>query len=153
MAIREIVKYGDPILREQAAAVRRFDERLGVLLDDMAESMYAAEGVGLAAPQVGIPKAVVVVDIGEGLIELVNPRILSRSQEEEESVEGCLSLPGRHCWVPRALQVKVEAQDRTGKTFQIEGEGLLARAFQHEIDHLSGIVFIDKSTGEAEVEE
>ena len=142
MAIYEVVQIGDEILRAKAQDVRRFDDRLGKLLDDMAETMYNAEGVGLAAPQIGISKKVVVIDVGEGLIELVNPKILE-SKGKQRGEEGCLSLKGKFGIVTRAYWVKVEAQDRHGKLFQIEGEEFLARALQHEIDHLDGILYCD----------
>lgn len=148
----QIVCIGDPILREKAVEVKRFNENLHQLLDDMAETLYAADGVGLAAPQVGISKQVVVVDIGDdhGLIELINPKIIA-SEGVEEDVEGCLSVPGKSGLVKRAKKVTVEAQDRDGKSFTIKGEDLLARAFQHEIDHLKGILYVDIM--EREVEE
>lgn len=142
MAIYEVVQIGDEILRAKAQDVRRFDDRLGKLLDDMAETMYNAEGVGLAAPQIGISKKVVVIDVGEGLIELVNPKILE-SKGKQRGEEGCLSLKGKFGIVTRAYRVKVEAQDRHGNLFQIEGEEFLARALQHEIDHLDGILYCD----------
>ena len=142
MAIYEVVQIGDEILRAKAQDVRRFDDRLGKLLDDMAETMYNAEGVGLAAPQIGISKKVVVIDEGEGLIELVNPKILE-SKGKQRGEEGCLSLKGKFGIVTRAYWVKVEAQDRHGNLFQIEGEEFLARALQHEIDHLDGILYCD----------
>lgn len=142
MAIYEVVQIGDEILRAKAQDVRRFDDRLGKLLDDMAETMYNAEGVGLAAPQIGISKKVVVIDVGEGLIELVNPKILE-SKGKQRGEEGCLSLKGKFGIVTRAYWVKVEAQDRHGNLFQIDGEEFLARALQHEIDHLDGILYCD----------
>ncbi len=146
----QIVCIGDPILREKAVEVRRFNENLHQLLDGMKETLYDADGVGLAAPQVGISKQVVIVDIGEGLIELINPKIVA-SEGVEEDVEGCLSIPGKSGVVKRAKKVTVEAQDRNGNPFTIEGEDLLARAFQHEIDHLKGILYVDIM--EREVEE
>lgn len=142
MAIYEIVQIGDEILRAKAQEVKRFDQRLGKLIDDMAETMYDAEGVGLAAPQVGISKCVVVIDVGDGLLELVNPKVLD-SAGKQRGEEGCLSLRGKSGIVTRAQWVKIEAQDRNGNVFQVEGDGFLARAMQHEIDHLSGILYID----------
>ena len=142
MAIYEVVQLGDDILRAKAQEVRRFDDRLGKLLDDMADTMYEADGVGLAAPQIGISKKVVVIDVGEGLIELINPRILE-SEGKQRGEEGCLSLKGKYGIVTRAKRVKVEAQDRNGNVFQIEGQDFLARALQHEIDHLDGILYCD----------
>ena len=142
MAIRNIVTEGDPVLRKQCRSVLKFDEKLAQLLDDMKETMYKAEGVGLAAPQVGILKRVVVIDVGEGLIELVNPEIISH-KGKQEGTEGCLSFPGEYGTVIRPNKVTVRAQDRNGKEFTMQGKELLARAFCHEIDHLNGIVFKD----------
>ena len=143
MAIRNIVKLGDPVLRKTARSVLEFNSRIATLVEDMLETMYAAEGVGLAGPQVGVLKRVCVVDIGDGPIELINPVILEKKGEQQES-EGCLSLPGRYDVTSRPMWVKVRAQDRFGKTITVTGEGLLARAFCHEIDHLDGILFIDR---------
>lgn len=147
MAIRTIVKHGDPVLRKTARTVLQFDERLHTLLDDMKETMYDADGVGLAAPQVGILRRVCVIDIGEGLIELVNPVIIEKNGVQNE-IEGCLSLPGNYKTTCRPMSVTVRAQDRNGETFTVSGEGLLARAFCHEIDHLDGVLFIDRAVGE-----
>ena len=144
MAIRNIVEMGkDDILRKHSRKVTKFDHRLGVLLDDMADTMYEADGVGLAAPQVGILKRVVVIDVGEGLIELVNPEILW-SEGETISTEGCLSVPGRRGTVKRPEKVRVHAQDRKGKHIEVEGEGLLAVCLCHELDHLDGVLYVDK---------
>lgn len=140
MAIRTILNEKEEILHKKCRVVEEFDERLHQLLDDMAQTMHAADGVGLAAPQVGILKRVVVVDIGEGVIELVNPRIV-KSKGLQEDVEGCLSCPQQYGITRRPKAVKVEAQDRYGKPFTVSGEDLLARAFCHEIDHLDGILF------------
>ena len=140
MAIREIRKYDDPALYKVCRPVEKFDERLGELLDDMAETMYQANGVGLAAPQVGILRRVVVIDVGDGIIELVNPRIL-RTAGSETTSEGCLSFPGEYGLVERPTEVEIEAEDRHGKTFRMSGHDLLARAFCHETDHLDGKVF------------
>lgn len=142
MAIYDVVQIGDEILRAKAQEVKRFDYRLARLLEDMAETMYDAEGVGLAAPQVGISKRVVVIDVGDGLIELINPKILE-TKGSQRGEEGCLSLKGKSGIVTRAKWVKVEAQNRDGEVFQMEGEDFLARAFQHEIDHLDGILYCD----------
>lgn len=142
MAILEIKRAGDKVLKEVAQPVEKFDKRLKQLLDNMAETMYEADGVGLAAPQVGISQRIVVIDIGENLIELINPVIVER-EGEETGVEGCLSIPGVCGEVKRATHVTVEALNRQGKKVRYEGSGLLARAFQHEIDHLEGILFID----------
>ena len=140
MAIREIRKYDDPVLYKVCRPVEKFDERLWELLDDMVETMYEANGVGLAAPQVGILRRVVVIDVGDGIIELVNPRIL-RTAGKETTSEGCLSFPGEYGLVERPTEVEIEAQDRHGKSFRMIGHDLLARAFCHETDHLDGKVF------------
>lgn len=145
MAIRMIVKHPDPILREKSVEVKKINAHIHKLLDDMAETMYAANGVGLAAPQVGINKRVIVVDAGEGLIEMINPVILSL-EGEQIGPEGCLSIPGLTGEVRRAMKCKVRALNRNGEEFEVEGEGLMARAFQHEIDHLDGVLFIDLTT-------
>ena len=143
--VRKILKLGDEALRKTCKPMQKFDLRLWLLLRDMADTMYKAEGVGLAAPQVGILRRVVVIDVGDdnGLIELVNPEIIAVEGEQAGS-EGCLSLPGRRGYVVRPNKVTVRARDRKGKTFEITGEGLLARAFCHEIDHLDGVLYIDK---------
>ena len=143
MAIRNIVKDGDPVLRKICRSVISFDEKLATLIDDMLDTMYEANGVGLAAPQVGILRRICVIDVGEGPIELVNPAIIS-TEGEQIGDEGCLSIPGQSGLVKRPMKVTVKAQDRNGKTFEISGEGLLARAFCHEIDHLNGILYKDK---------
>jgi peptide deformylase len=143
MAIRKIVQYPDPVLKEKAKPVTKFHARLHKLLDDMAETMYDAPGVGLAAPQVGILKRVIVVDVGDGLIEMVNPEIVEQSGEQISPPEGCLSIPNLLGEVRRANYLKLKAQDRFGNPFEMEAEGYLARAFQHEIDHLNGVLFID----------
>lgn len=139
---RKIVELGDEALRKTCKRMEKFDLRLWLLLRDMKETMNKADGVGLAAPQVGILRRVVVIDVGEGLIELVNPEIVETSGEQA-GPEGCLSIPGRRGYVVRPNKVKVKAQDRNGKNFEIEGEGLLARALCHEIDHLDGKLYID----------
>ncbi|MCD8025956.1 MAG: peptide deformylase [Clostridiales bacterium] len=143
MAIRNIVKEGDDILTKKCRTVEKFDSRLAVLLDDMAETLHLAKGAGLAAPQVGILKRAVVIDIGEGVIELVNPKIIAYSGNQE-SVEGCLSCPGDWGITRRPDYVRVKAQDRNGKEFVIDGRDLLAKAFCHELDHLDGIIFKQK---------
>lgn len=142
MSLRVIVKHPDPILREVSVPVKNINANIHKLLDDMTETMYAANGVGLAAPQVGINKRVVVIDAGEGIIELINPEILAMDGEQI-GPEGCLSIPGLTGEVKRAQKCKVKALDREGNEFVMEGEGLLSRAFQHEIDHLNGVLFID----------
>ena len=144
MAIRNIVEMGkDDILRKHSRKVTKFDRRLAVLLDDMAATMYEADGVGLAAPQVGILKRAVVIDVGEGLIELVNPEI-TWTEGEVVSTEGCLSVPGRRGTVARPEKVRVSAQDRKGNPIEVEGEGLLAVCLCHELDHLDGVLYVDK---------
>jgi len=144
MAIRIIVQDPDPVLREKAKPVTKFNANLHKLLDDMAETMYDANGVGLAAPQVGILKRVIVIDTGDehGLIEMVNPEIIER-EGEQFGPEGCLSILGINGDVRRSMKVKVRGQDRHGDEFIVEGEELLARAFQHEVDHLNGVLFTD----------
>ena len=143
MAIRNIVKVGDDVLRKVCRTQMTFDEKLWSLLDDMAETMYKAEGVCLAAPQVGILRRVCVVDVGEGLIELINPVITEKSGSQKGS-EGCLSVPDRYEEVTRPNKVTVRAQNRKGENIEIKAEGFLARAFCHEIDHLDGILYIDR---------
>ena len=147
MAIRNIVKQGDPVLEKTARTVLNFDERLAQLLDDMKETMYDADGVGLAAPQVGVLRRCCVIDIGEGPIELVNPVITEKSGVQNES-EGCLSLPGQYKITVRPMKVTVRANDRHGNVFTVSGEGLMARALCHEIDHLDGILFIKRAVNE-----
>lgn len=143
MGIRNIRKYGDDVLRKTSKKVRDFDERLHTLIEDMKETMQAAEGVGLAAPQIGILKRVAVIDVGEGFIELVNPQIVF-TEGEVVAREACLSVPGLLGEVARPQKVRVTAQDSKGNPIEIEGEGLLARALCHEIDHLEGVLFVDK---------
>ncbi len=144
MSIRLIVKDPDPVLREVAREVTKFNANLKKLLKDMAETMYDAEGVGLAAPQVGISKRVIVVDVGDdhGLVEMVNPVIISR-EGEQFGPEGCLSIPNLNGDVRRADSIVVQGQDSDGNTFSVNASGFFARAFQHEIDHLNGILFTD----------
>ena len=143
MALRNIVFKDDPILRKTSRSVLNFDEKLSTLIDDMIDTMYEADGCGLAAPQVGILRRICVVDVGDGPIELVNPVIVSESGVQEET-EGCLSLPGEYGVTRRPMKVTVKAQNRKGEAFTVSGEGLKARAFCHEIDHLNGILYIDK---------
>ena len=152
MAIRKIVKLGDEALRKVCKKQEKFDLRLWLLLKDMADTMYKAEGVGLAGPQVGILRRVVVIDVGDGLVELINPVIVERSGEQCGR-EGCLSLPGRQGIVTRPNHVKVQAQDRKGKPFELEAEGFFARAVCHELDHLDGRVYIDVMDRELTPEE
>lgn len=143
MAIRNIVTKEDPILRKTSRPVERFNDKLWQLLDDMKETMYKAQGVGLAAVQVGFLRRVVVVDVGDGYLELINPEIIEQSGEEI-SEEGCLSVPGESGDVKRPTYVKVKAQNRNGAWRILEGTGLKARCFCHEIDHLDGTLYIDK---------
>ena len=145
MAIRNIVKKGDDVLRKICRTQLNFDDKLAMILDDMKDTMYEADGVGLAAPQVGILRRFCIVDIGDedGLIELINPVIIETSGSQIGQ-EGCLSIPGESAEVERPMYVKVRAQDRFGNNIVVEGEGLKARAFCHEIDHLDGILYIDK---------
>ncbi|HQI17583.1 MAG TPA: peptide deformylase [Bacillota bacterium] len=144
MAVRTIRKDGDEILRKISRKVEVIDDRILTLLDDMKDTMKKAEGVGLAAPQVGVLRRVVVIDVGEGLIELINPVIVYESGEQFE-MEGCLSIPGIKGKVKRPEKVIVRAQNRKGETFEMTGTELLAIAFCHEIDHLNGILFTDKA--------
>ncbi|HZJ57753.1 MAG TPA: peptide deformylase [Clostridia bacterium] len=144
MALREIKHYErDDVLRKKARPVEKIDKRILLLLDDMAETMYNAEGVGLAAPQVGILRRVAVIDIGDGIIELINPEIVER-QGEQADMEGCLSIPGLTGIVKRPDKVKIVGLNRDGEKIELEGEALLARALCHEIDHLDGILYIDR---------
>lgn len=154
MAIRNIRIMGDPILEKVCKEVKEVTPRTQELIDDMLETMYDANGVGLAAPQVGILKRIVVIDVtGEDPIVLINPRILETSGEQTGG-EGCLSLPGKSGTVTRPNYVKVKAYDRNMKPFEIEGTELLARAFCHEIDHLDGHMYVEKVEGElTDVEE
>ncbi|MCY1714310.1 peptide deformylase [Caproiciproducens galactitolivorans] len=140
MAIRNIIKEGDPFLNKISHPVEKFDKKLADLLDDMQETMHEADGVGLAAPQVGILRRAVVIDIGEGPLELINPVFLEQSGEQE-CLEGCLSSPGQYGITKRPMHVKVRAQNRKGEFFEMEGEQLLATVSCHEIDHLDGILF------------
>ena len=144
MSTRKIIEIdqGD-VLRQRAHRVDKFDKKLRRLLDDMADTMYEADGLGLAAPQVGVSRRCVVIDVGEGLIELVNPTV-EWAEGEVVDAEGCLSIPGRRCTVARPQRVRVRAQDRRGKWLELEGEDLLARCLCHEIDHLDGILYVDK---------
>ena len=144
MAKLKILTAGDPVLRQTAADVTKIDTKLIKLLKDMAETMYAADGVGLAAPQIGVSKRIVVIDVGDGIIEMINPVIVNK----EGSVvggEGCLSVPEYEGEVERAEKVECEFTDRSGKRYLIETDGLLAIAIQHELDHLDGVLFIDKA--------
>ena len=142
MAIKQILTIGDESLNKPSKPVTAFNERLWNLLDDMAETMYNANGVGLAAIQIGIFRRVVVIDIGEGLIELINPEITA-TYGSQSGPEGCLSVPGKQGEVTRPMKVTVKAQDRNGKPFEITGEEFMARALCHEIDHLDGHLYTE----------
>ena len=155
MTLRQIVTLPDPILRRKAKPVTRFDAELQTLIDDMIETMREAPGVGLAAPQVGIPERVIVVEYAEDdedeeapkkLYVMVNPEIKSASEETEEGIEGCLSVPGWQGEVERALAVTVKGQTSRGKPMKVKAKGWMARIFQHEIDHLDGILYTDRAT-------
>lgn len=145
MAIRNIITDEDSFLHKKSRPVEKFNERLGVLLDDMADTLGQANGVGLAAVQVGVLRRVVIIDVGDGVKELINPVIVEQSGEQE-AMEGCLSIPGKWGMTNRPKHVKVRAQDRTGKTFEYEGDDLLATVSCHEIDHLDGILFLTHVT-------
>lgn len=148
MAIRNIVTIGDPVLREKSLEVTLFDSKLGTLIDDMTETMFDAAGVGLAAPQVGILRRVCVISTdGDKVYELVNPRII-KSSGEQTGPEGCLSIPGRQGIVTRPKKLTVEAFDRFGKKVKYNVEGFTAVAFCHEMDHLDGVLYIDKTEKE-----
>ncbi|MGE1063270.1 peptide deformylase [Megasphaera paucivorans] len=153
MAILKIVKAGAPILKGTAQPVETITKQTKKLLDDMAETMYAAEGVGLAAPQVNVPQQLIVLDGGNGLIELINPEIIETSKEMEIGSEGCLSVPGYYGEVERYSKIKVKSLNRRGKVVYFNPEGFLARIFQHEIDHLTGVLFIEKADNLRLVEE
>ena len=144
MAIRNIRKDEDEILRKLSRKVDKIDDRIITLLDDMAETMYNSEGVGLAAPQVGVLRRVVVIDVGDGLIELINPVIVLEEGEQFRK-EGCLSIPGKYGVVKRPEKVTVKALNKKAEIIEIKGEELLATALCHEIDHLNGVLFTDKA--------
>ncbi len=144
MAIRNILKNDDPTLRKVCRPVTEFNERLWQLLDDMADTMHKAEGVGLAGPQVGVLRRVFVMDLGDGVVEAVNPEIIS-THGEQRGQEGCLSFPNQWDDVTRPKRVKFKAQDRYGKWFVMTGTDLTARCICHETDHLDGIVFLDRA--------
>lgn len=150
MAIRNIVKLGDPILAKKSRPVEKFDDRLISILDDMKDTLYKAQGAGLAAVQVGLLKRIVVIDCGDGYIELINPEIVERSDEVQHETEGCLSLPGKYGVTERPKSVIVKAQNREGKWCMYKGTDLKARCFCHEIDHLDGILYTSRLIGELE---
>lgn len=144
MALRKILTDQDPALHKKCRPVTNFDQRLGELLDDLKETLAQANGAGLAAPQIGIlRRCVIVVDHNEQMLELVNPEIIWRSEEQQDGWEGCLSVPGKWGEVERPTRVRVRAQDRNGEVFEVEGEGIVARCFCHELDHLDGHVFTE----------
>jgi peptide deformylase len=149
--IRPIVKFGDPVLQSRASDVPAIDDQLQTLIDDMVETMYAAPGIGLAAPQVGVSLRVFVVDLSlgrkaEDLIVMVNPEFVDRDGMQLEE-EGCLSIPGFNATVVRPTRAVLQGLDRSGQRRTVEGSGLLARAFQHEMDHLDGTLFVDRLRG------
>ncbi len=155
MTIRQIVYLPDPVLRRKAQPVNRFDAELQTLIDDMVETMRQAPGVGLAAPQVGLSERLIVVeypvddskeDAPKKLFVMLNPEIKEMSEETELGVEGCLSVPGFHGEVERALAVTVKGQNRHGQPMTVKAKGWMARIFQHEIDHVNGVVFPDRAT-------
>lgn len=152
MAIRKIRTEEDAILRKKSRNVENIDGRILELLDDMADTMYDADGVGLAAVQVGVLRRVVIVDVGDGLLELINPEIIEMDGVQC-GVEGCLSLPGKQSYTMRPMTVKVKAQNRDGNWCVYKGTGLKAKAFCHEIDHLDGILYVDHNATKEEIEQ
>lgn len=153
MAIRNIVNKRDDILRKVCKPVEKFDEKLWILLDDMAETLEKAQGAGLAAPQVGILRRAVIIDAGEGVCELINPEILEKSEETHKVIEGCLSCPGEWGYVIRPVKVKFKAQDRHGNWYEKEASDLFAQAVCHETEHLDGQLFTDIVEEFVDVEE
>lgn len=145
MAIRSVVQVGDEVLRQKCFPVEEFDEKLHALLDDMKETVKKEQGAGLAAPQVGVLRRVVVVDVDEGYFEFVNPVILSQ-KGEQSGWEGCLSVRGKSGIVSRPMKVKLAFQDRNGEKYLLQAKGFFARAICHELDHLDGVLYIDKAT-------
>ena len=152
MAIRNIVKLGDPILSKKSRPVENFDQKLFTLLDDMKDTLYKAQGAGLAAVQVGVLRRVVVMDCGDGYLELINPEIVEKSEEVQRETEGCLSLPGKFGVTERPKKVIVKAQNRDGQWCLYKGTDLKARCFCHEIDHLDGILYTSHVVGGLESE-
>ena len=142
MGIRKILTVKDPALHKVCKPVEKFDAKLHKLLDDMAETLEEANGVGLAAPQIGILRRIVIVDTGEEILELVNPTMVETSGEQE-GAEGCLSVPGKYGIVKRPYYATVRAQDRFGEWYEVQGEELIARCFCHELDHLDGVVYTE----------
>lgn len=154
MARRQLLLSGEETLRKKSRPVDILNKRMLTLLDDMAETMYALEGAGLAAPQIGVLRRAIVIDVGDdkGLIQMINPEIIAR-EGDQECIEGCLSVPGTRGYVVRPQKITVRGMARSGKEVEIEADGYLAVAFCHEIDHLDGVLFIDKMTREATEEE
>ena len=150
MAIRNIVKLGDPILSKKSRPVENFDQKLFTILDDMKDTLYKAQGAGLAAVQVGILRRIVVIDCGDGYIELINPEIVEKSEEVQHETEGCLSLPGKYGVTERPKTVVVKAQNREGRWCLYKGTDLKARCFCHELDHLDGVLYTSHLVGELE---
>lgn len=143
MALRKILTQGDPTLNKKSRPVERFDERLHILLDDMKETLAAANGAGLAAPQVGIlRRVVVVVDADDHMVELVNPELVY-TEGEQTGLEGCLSVPGKYGLVTRPYKARIRARDRNGQSFELDGEEIVARCFCHELEHLDGHLFVE----------
>lgn len=142
MALRNIITNGDPVLRKPAKPVTNFDAKLAVLLNDMVETLHKANGVGLAAPQIGILRRVCVIDVGEGVIEAINPEIIKQSGKQRD-IEGCLSCPNQWGYVVRPMKCRLRAQDRNGDFFEVDLKGYGARCACHELDHLDGKLFID----------
>jgi len=151
LAVYKVVEVGDDVLRERAQKVTKLGRTIEKLLDNMRDTMYAYKGVGLAAPQIGVSKQVIVVDVGEGPVELINPEITDMDGSETDT-EGCLSVPGMIGEVTRAVKVRVKGLDRAGNKLDLQAEGYFARALQHEIDHLSGILFLDKAQNLKKIE-
>jgi len=147
MAILKVRKYKDPILRKKGSKIKKVDEEIKKIIVDMVQTMEKDGGVGLAAPQVGISKRIIVVDTdlkGQRILALINPEIIEKSKEKDRDEEGCLSFPGIFLEIKRSKKVKVKALDINGEKVELSAQGLLARVFQHEIDHLDGILFIDR---------
>lgn len=151
MAKLPIVTVGDPVLEERAVEVPKITKKIAKLIDDMLDTMYDADGVGLAAPQVGVSQRIIVIDVGDGPVVLVNP-VMVKADGEDIDVEGCLSIPERWVYVKRATEVEVTGLNEKGKQVRIKADGYFARALQHEIDHLDGVLMLDRMLGEAEVE-
>lgn len=144
MSYRYVVQVGDGVLREKCTEVKRFDDELAALLDDMKETLHREDGAGLAAPQIGVKLRAVVIDLEEGYFEMINPRILS-VKGEQRGEEGCLSVKGKYGIVTRPNKVKAEYRDRKGKKHTVTGTGLFARCMCHEFDHLDGVLYIDRA--------